>query len=345
MMADILHQDYYVYDIYKEYLDKIKHYSLNGTINSLSIRYYKTNIAKSSGVIYELSMLASSQYAAAYDIFDFTPVLEFTPLSYSNDNAEEGQGIIRRTQGTMTILAVTEPLFGDIFNFYQQGSTNEYFDVTDVNFVQSVKDLNIYQISFETSQLYKSSVENLLINRHYYYVKEFTQFYDSVLYNDYSELMANRNNMLDELNTYYDSSLCIYKDDMLSTKIIDKINNVLVYLNSKVKLNVKIIIPYDVLNDNDINQYLLNVADTWYPGPDYIPNDSFAVANTIFNPFEGMIHSSFVELVLKFQELYFKFINYQEPIDVYINTVSDLENVSTGVEIYKNLTTNAIYNN
>ena len=93
-------------------------YQLNGNIKSLSIRYYKKNYALSKGIHAELDLVSSKKYDKVYDIFDFTPVLESQTFQYQNMNDENNQGVIRTTNGQLTIMCVEEPLPNDIFHFY-----------------------------------------------------------------------------------------------------------------------------------------------------------------------------------------------------------------------------------
>ncbi len=353
MNADVLHQDMYAYDIYAEYLNKIEHYSINSTINSLSIRYYKQNIPFTKGTVDELDVIVTAGYNRAYDIFDFTPVLESQPLSYTNDNDETNQGVIRRTQGTMTIMAVIEPLPGDILNFYQHGSTNEFFNVDEVTFVHSVKDLNIYQIQFSTSNWTKQGVEDMTIINHYYFVKEFKKFYDSSLYESYATLLEDRNDMLEDINLGYDCVGTKYNDTItlsdgsnmaLPEAKVMLLNSTLLYLNDKVKLNIKYVDGYSVLRGPDDLVIIMTEADTYIPDPTYItpPYDP----NIPYDPYAGQIQSTIMENVRVLQDIYYKFINYQDPLDGNIDTtgIEELPDVfnKDAVEIIRDLDGNTI---
>ena len=326
MNADTLHQDMYLYDVYSEYLNKIKYYSLNSTINSLSIRYYKVNLDKTLGVESDLGMITVGQELITYDIYDFTPVLESAPLSYSTENDEDGQGLIRKTRGTLTILAISEPLPGDIFNFYQNGSTNEFFTVEEVNYVQSVKDLNIYQINFTTSQLYKQTVNDLSVSAHFYYVKEFHNFFISDLYDDYAYLLKNRNYIIDDINEYYNYNDCKYIDSTMVESQTILANSMLLYLNELVQLNTKVIIGYSIIKDTP-NDYPIRITD----------NDCL-----FDDPILGPTPIPLMIKIKKIQDLYFKFVLYNTPADYLPQNPDTLTNATTGVAIIKDLDGNAI---
>lgn len=342
MNADILHQDMYTYDIYAEYLNKIEHYALNSTINSLSIRYYKQNIALTSGKYDDLDVIVPDAYSRVYDIFDFSPVLQMQPLNYTVDNDEQNQGVIRRTTGVLTLMAVIEPLPGDIFNFYQNQSTNEFFSVDTVNFVHSVKDLNLYELTFSTSNWTLKNIENIKVNEHYYYLKEFRKFYDSSLYDEYKFLLDDRNDMMQELTKSYDcrgfyTGFVIINnvEYQINEIVIKKLNSVLLYLNEKVKLDIKIILNYPIEYVNDL-LWTLDEIDCYIDDPDYIqPN----IPTVPYNPFEGKLKVLSVYSVYELQNIYLKFINYQEPLDGNIDT----SGIINDEKVFKEDAINIIY--
>jgi len=339
MVADTLHQDMYVYDVYSEYLNKIEHYALNSTINALSVRYYKQNIPMTKGIHDKLDVITTAWYNRAFDIFDFTPVLEMQPLTYQNVNDEQNQGVIRKTQGVLTILAVTEPLPGDILNFYQHGSTNEYFEVKEVNFVHSVKDLNIYQLTFETANWSRSSVEKLNIVEHYYYMKEFRKFYSSELYEDYAGLIENRNNELEIINASYDCIKCRYLDSTLTLTEpkIKKLNETLIYLNTLVKLPIKIIMNYPL----DVSTFIpMTEHDTYMPIEGYVapPYDP----SVPYDKWAGQKQSILMKKVYDLQTTYLKFVNYVPPVDGHPHTKKEKVFDEDATQIVRDLNGNSL---
>jgi len=352
-MVDVLHQDMYAYDIYAEYLNKIEQYALNSNINSLSLRYYKQNFPLTLGVHDELDVVVTDGYSRTYDIFDFSPVLQMQPLSYNVENDTNNQGVIRKTQGTLTLLAVIEPLPGDIFNFYQHGSTNEFFGVDVVNFVHSVKDLNIYELQFSTANWDKKSVEELNINEHYYYVKEFRKFYSSALYEDYAWLLENRNTMLIDMNKKYDCIKMFYtdtviiggKDFPLSDYQINRANSILLYLNEKVKLNIKLIVGKSIERNPDKLVIKLTEAECYIDDPNYVP-PNIIDPNVPYNAFAGKVRSELLNQVYLLQEVYWKFIEYQAPLDGNPDTTGIVEQRKVfkedAVDIVRDLNQNII---
>jgi len=308
MNVDLLHQDMYAYDIYSEYLDKVQFYALNSNINSLSIRYYKLNMSQTTGVHEDIGVMTDNPKAKTrvYDIFDFVPVLESQPFSYTSSNDEMNQGLIRKTSGVLTVLALVEPLPYDIFNFYQTGKTNEFFYVTEVNFIQSLKELNIYQLTYETANLTMTSVSNLTIKDHFYYSKEFNKFFDQTLYDEYSNLINNKDNLMNDINLYYSCIETRYKDDDLSEEIIQLINSMLIFLNDKVSLKIQPILNYNVIYQ-DVDQTIaktLTLDDCYIPDPDYVPTLEY-------DPYHNQKLNILAYNVYYIQNIYYKFLNFQ----------------------------------
>ena len=220
---NILNQDSYMYELYNEYLTGLQFYQLNSKINALSIRYYKINYALSKGIDDELDMVNSKKFSKTYDLFDFVPVLETTQFNYQNMNDEMNQGVIRSTQGMMTIMCVEEPLPNDVFHLYSNDSEIEFMQVTSVNFVMSVKKLHIYQIEYITANLIKPTVDAFKINQHFYFLREFSKFVGSSLYTDLLSLANNRDADLVAINKYYISRKCSYE-----SLAMDKDTNIIV---------------------------------------------------------------------------------------------------------------------
>ena len=318
MTADTLHQDMYLYDIYSEYLTKVKSYSLNSNINSLSIRYYKTDMTTTQGIDMDLNMISINAYAKSYNIYDFTPVLDSQPFNYTIQNEENNQGVIRKTQGVITILAVEEPLPGDIFNFYATGGTNEFFHVQDVNFVQSTKDLNIYQLTFETVHITMSIMETLNINMHFYYLKEFHQFFDSSLYDLYNNLILNRNTYIDTINKYYNYQKCYYNDPVMTQNQTNLVNSTLMFLNQLVRLKIKPILNYSVLWQSNntapiagiIGNNNTSVAIQDLDCYIVVPLTMATVDDPNYDPTANLVSIELMITVKQLQDIYFSFINY-----------------------------------
>lgn len=277
---NILNQDSYLYELYNEYLNKVQFYQINGKINSLSLRYYKINYSISNGIEDELDMVNSKKFGKTYDIFDFTPVLENQPFTYNMSNDETNQGVIRSTQGMMTIMSVEEPLPNDVFHFYSNESEIEYLQVTNVNYVMSVKKLHIYQIEYITANLVKNTVDNFKINQHFYFLREFGKFIGSSMYNDIVNLSNTRDDDIVIINKYYDSRNCKYKSIIIdddSNIIINKMLQIIsenIYIpdihpilvvDSNLDYTKKLVIEQSIIDMNDeLVSKVLNMYNIYY---------------------------------------------------------------------------------
>jgi hypothetical protein len=292
-----------MYSIYEEYLNNIQNYSIQSSGQALSIRYFKTNIPLTKGVDADLDMIVAQKYKKTYDIFDFAPVLSATPLNYTNNDDESNQGIIRNTFGSLTLMCVEEPLPGDLFHYYGNDSHVEIFSVDEVNFVFSTKHLNIYSIEFKTANISKKSIDELTINNHYYFLKEFRKFFLSSIYDDYSFIMTERDEILEEINNKYNSGKCWYtlsEDDDINYKT----NQILLYLNELMQLEVDIILFKDGFEFNDDNKHIL-----------------LKYSDNLVNSIEYT--DSLLSRIYHVYEVYFKLENYETPVDTISPAIKD----------------------
>lgn len=340
MNYDILHQDMYMYDVYKEYINKVQHYALNGNMQSLSIRYYKNNILYSKGYVDQIDYYGPSDYKRSFDIFDFSPVLEMQPLNYTSDDLDENQGVIRRTNGVLTLMGVPNPLPGDIFHFYQNETNIEYFKVLRVNYIKSVNSVNIYQIEFETYNVKSETVDRFDIINHYYYIKEFFKFFDSQIYETYSFLIENRNKILNDISTYYDVVKCEYNETIkssdgsllyLSPEVKSKLNSVLLYLNKLIRLNIKVILKHEIIWHGITSNVCesLTEDDMHVLDPTIDPNLDL-YGGEPFVPYHNYQKSNLVYLIKTLQDKYMEFIMYEPTID---DTEGSQQGVKENIEI------------
>ena len=298
---NILNQDTYMYELYNEYLNNLQFYQLNGKINALSIRYYKINYALSNGVDDELDMVNVKKFGKAYDIFDFVPVLESTQYTYQNMNDEANQGVIRSTQGLITIMCVEEPLPNDVFHLYSNESEIEYLQITSVNFVMSVKKLHIYQLEYTTANLSKTTVDNFKINQHFYFLREFSKFVGSSMYNDMLNLSNTRDDNIIKINNYYNSRKCSYESlslDKDTNIIINKMLQIVsenIYIpdiypilsvDSKLDYTIKLNIEQTIIDMNDeLVLNTLSIYNSYYKLLNYsiVKNEPINIATPVKN--------------------------------------------------------------
>lgn len=300
---NILNQDSYMYELYNEYLNNLQFYQLNGKINALSIRYYKINYEKSYGIENELDMVNTKKFGKTYDIFDFVPVLESTQFNYSNMNDESNQGVIRNTQGMLTIMCVEEPLPNDVFHLYSNDSEIEYMQVTSVNFIMSVKKLHIYQIEYTTANLVKNTVDKFKINYHFYFLREFSRFVGSSVYNDIVTLANSRDEDIVTINKYYNSRKCSYG-------VVTFDNNTNIIINKMLSIiseNVYIPEIYPILSvDQNIDYTIKLEFDT-------------AALN---------LNHELITLVSKIYNIYYNLLNYSIIKNETVNASIPVKNTS-----------------
>ena len=300
---NILNQDSYMYELYNEYLNNLQFYQLNGKINALSIRYYKINYEKSNGIENELDMVNTKKFGKTYDIFDFVPVLESTQFNYSNMNDESNQGVIRNTQGMLTIMCVEEPLPNDVFHLYSNDSEIEYMQVTSVNFIMSVKKLHIYQIEYTTANLVKNTVDKFKINYHFYFLREFSRFVGSSVYNDIVILANSRDEDIVTINKYYNSRKCSYG-------VVTFDNNTNIIINKMLSIiseNVYIPEIYPILSvDQNIDYKIKLEFDT-------------AALN---------LNHELITLVSKIYNIYYNLLNYSIIKNETVNASIPVKNTS-----------------
>jgi len=265
MQMDRLHQDSNIYNMYNEYLNTVQKYALN-TMKSIPIKYYRTNMIRTKNIDTELNYIDSKWYNKSYDVFEMTPVIEATPLTYSTEMDESNQGVVRRTQGSITIFGINKPVVGDLFIYYSNNvdsENNEYFTVDNVNFIKTSTDINIYNLEFSSANIKASTVSNLNILNQFYYLKEFHKFYDVVIYNDYINMFNNRNDYIDNINRYYNNRYAkyIFNDD---SDINNNYNYYISVLNNKYNLGFKYVrnpINNNLPLENDINNINSEVID------------------------------------------------------------------------------------
>jgi len=324
---DVLHQDTGMYTIYNEYLRTVQDYALN-KIKSLPIRYYKINIARTKGIDTEIKLINNKRYNIAYDIFDLTQVIDTQPLTYSNEQDETNQGIIRKTYGTMTIFGINQPLPGDIFHYYASGvdpeadkgvnqsvqETIEYFTVNNVTFIKNAQNLNIYMIEFSTANIGKNIADNLNIINHFYYLKEFKKFFDSEIYEDYIKLINNRNSYMIEIDKLYNSTKCQYILDFDNIKKLPIDDTIKLKLTDLGKLiNLK------------INQAIYTLAD----------KHSLNFAPVLFRKEVPFIKDILRDIILKDTTSFEMLRSVCDKCITQVNNIADLEYIYNRLENYK----------
>jgi len=254
---NVLTQDHYQYELYNEYMEQMNKYLFNSNKNSLSIKYYHTNINSEKGnynfddetgarhdvVTSKFNYLNSNKYT----IYEFTPTNSMSTSTYQI-NTDEIVGTNMITTGTITIYSIVEPLNGDLFHLYSKDKA-EVFKITSINFNRTAntdvnmgeKDaadfgslgLKLYECTFESSHipfedLQKSTSNNTDPDSHNFFINEFDIYFNATEFKNYKYLIENQTNIIKTLNDCYDSSYCEY---IIFEEMTFKLDKELAYLN------------------------------------------------------------------------------------------------------------------
>lgn len=260
--------------------DTVTYYALGDERKALSIRYLKqqesNNSDRETGVMHK--QLNSTFYA-----YHFTPVLENQPSSPLLQFDDSKQGLNSTTSGEITILSLSRPTNGDLFNFYIKAHQDfskdiEVFKITDVTFLRTSAGLNLYRLNYETAQIKE---EVIYITKSFFYYNDFKKFYP-IKYITYLEALNKKEYML-TIKKYYKSEWCIIYDPTLSKELNVKLNKVLLFLKYKDPTNStqlppilirdfypeKIIDPSYPISDGGLEFVR---EDVWFENPNYIPD-------------------------------------------------------------------------
>ena len=201
-------QNDYHYGLYQEQLYQIKKNSLLYSNNpELVIKYFSINLALSNNIdqvdvlfpqnvpsksadigdesVNEAGYQASNSSTIhgtgmfdkfknfTYDIFEFTPILEMTPFTYT-PNSDNNEG----TSGSLSLMTIDKPKVGDLFMYYNKKSEQdnnlvdqtEIFQITSVQMQRTSNDiLPIYQLEFKTANILRSTLKKFSINEIFFY--------------------------------------------------------------------------------------------------------------------------------------------------------------------------------
>jgi len=232
--SNLLKQDAYQYGMYEEYIDNIYKNLFFSDKKSLSIKYFKLNLDVSR--IYDDETAVSNDHIKnknKYDIYNFCPTIDSNSLSYDTSNHFENGGFKTKTSGSISIIVLEEPLPGDMFLYYNNDT--EVFKVTSVNFIRNAHNkLKIYQLNYETGNIKSDHKEDMIINKEYFYLTEFEFFFESIEYNNYVNIVQNKENTLKSLDKYYNSLTCLYECSLNNDQQNKKLNNILKFLNKTI---------------------------------------------------------------------------------------------------------------
>lgn len=337
----VLNQDYFQYELYKEYLDNINKHLFNSNKQGLSIKYFHIDIDKNynydetTGAQLSRNTNKSLLDNMLYDIYEFTPTMNNNVHTYQIETDEE-LGTNMETTGVMTIYSIVEPLPGDLFHYYTNNSDTEIFKVTGINYNRTLHDkdnikdgsvgLKMYEIQYASSHISYITLNRRIqessdfINHdHLFFINEFDFYFDKKDFSKYNFIIKNRDNIMKELNCIYNQLDCIYNiDSMDSIKSLELLINGYKILKIDGKLTIQQ--EYD---------YKKNIEKL-----EYIQVSNFKLNNTI--KFLSKEISAFQSKVMPyFQIKYnaFKLIDRIEIKEEYLK-VKDIEVLTKIKELY-----------
>lgn len=301
--------------IIKDITQTIEYYALGDTRKALPIRYLKQQTSDNMDA--ETS-IRQKIYNNTFYAYHLTPVLENQMISPTVQDDETKQGITSSAMGEMVIMAISQPLPGDLFNWYignHQGlksSEVEMFKITDVNFLRTSADLNLYRITFETALVEESK---LYIEKSFFYYNEFRKFY-SVKYVNFAKEITSKKHIV-SLKKYYRPEWSIVYDYALTPEVNLKLNKILLYIKY-----------HEPSNSSEIPLILLNgfnpalIKEPYLPEPDGInfvredvwyPNLGYVEDPTIeWNWVNDKLPNELALIVWELMALYKPFIFYKD---------------------------------
>lgn len=226
-------QNEYHYGLYQELLQQIKKNSLLYSDNpELVIKYFSINLALSNNIdqadvlfsqnvpsstddIGDLSKNEQDFQASqsntihgtgmfdkyqnfTYDIFEFTPILEMSPFTYS-PNSDINNG----TSGSLSLMTIDKPKVGDLFTYYNKVSKSgesivdqtEIFQISSVQMQRTSNSiLPIFQLEFKTANILYESLKKFSIHDIFFYDNLQNNFTSSKCWENYQKVTDDNKN-------------------------------------------------------------------------------------------------------------------------------------------------------
>jgi hypothetical protein len=131
-----------------------------------------------------------------------------TPLTYQINYNQQNQGTSNIATGSFTMYLIDKPLPGDLIRFYSPddiSDSEEIFRVTNARYMRTSKEkLKLFEIEFETAPLKLRTLEEIRVNRIWCWDSALFKFLNEEECNANETIKENINNLVDELNKYYD---------------------------------------------------------------------------------------------------------------------------------------------
>ena len=269
--SKLLTQDFYMHELYNEYMKNLNYYMLNSNRTALSVKFYHMDIIASTNKEDISSIHNVDKYSRSiYNIYEFCPIIDNQPLMYQVDQMEDKQGHGIHSMSTMTLYAMEEPLPDDIFTFYT--NSEEIFRVVNVIYNQNAhNNMKLYQITYENAPITKKQIDKFNIKETYYYNNETNSWFNSEKFKNYSYLIKNKHLLINIIEKYYNDIKCKFEDVNIPEEKNNLINTILFYLIEITQTDLSPILNYDIKYDNMNEVLKIEYNDIFVDDPNYIP--------------------------------------------------------------------------
>lgn len=305
--ASLLTQDFYQYALYDEYMKNINYYLLNSKKSSIVVKFYHSNVAKSTNYNNETSIHNIEKFnETIYDVFEFCPTMDNQSIQYQIGRNDNRLGYDINSTNTITIFQMVEPLPDDLFSFYSED--REIFRVTGVNYIQSVhKNLKLYQLTYENAPVVKASIDNYQIDETFYFNNEFDQWFPSIYYPNFVGLIQNKDKYRTIIKKYYDTINCNFTSVDISDSQKSIMNKTLHILKILGRVDLPVLLEYK--HELDPFGYPISITseETYIPDINYVQIDP-TTPGYIYAPYQGLIQHELLKTVYDFYKLYSPFI-------------------------------------
>lgn len=283
MFENALYETPYVENLYTEYLTLINRYH-NLNRRSIFCRYY--NIDPNASEFNTNTNSTFDRYSSGikYNIYDYTPLYNMTPITNESSNEEDMSGQIFSANADITLYTIKNPRIEDLIVFNTRPlDGKEIFRVTNIrasiNSMNSNPGIYWFENSIEYAPLVDINKINIL--NHYVYSLPMERY---ILYDDFVHFLNNVqtfNKVLKQFeNNFFDNHQELFFIDIDNRKYYPKYENKILYnflatKNNLADLFINIKRPYSVItiNDSEFKCDCLNEKySIYYHNKNYIPN-------------------------------------------------------------------------
>lgn len=166
MFENVLHETPYVEKLYSEYLTQVINYK-NLNRNSIFCRYYNINVNSSTYETVTKSSFDRYNSGINYDIYDYTPLFNITPIVNSSANEQDMFGQKFITNSDIVIFTIQQPRIEDLIVFNNiPNNGSEIFRISEIqasiNSMKSNPNVNWFRCTIEYAPIIDISKLNIL---------------------------------------------------------------------------------------------------------------------------------------------------------------------------------------